>query len=156
MDIETRFKLDFVDNYGLDPTELPDFISIFDSGIGVIKRNNDVQKSDLKGGVVVNLVLVDDESIQRINKKYRKKDVTTDVVSLSYLAGDKFPGEDLVGEIFISVDTAKRQAIEHNHPLKEELLYLFAHGLLHVFGYDHKEETERVRMFSLQEEILAD
>lgn len=62
--------------------------------------------------------------------------------------------ECLVGEIFISEDTAIRQAREHKKTLKQELQFLFTHGLLHIFGYDHQKLNERRVMFDLQDEIL--
>lgn len=108
----------------------------------------------------IGLSLVNDETIRKINKKYRKKDAPTDVVSLSWIENESavsaFDGADnMLGEIFISVDTAEKQAGEYGWSLKEELLFLFVHGLLHVFGFDHLNERDKKKMFALQDEILA-
>jgi probable rRNA maturation factor len=100
------------------------------------------------------LVIVSDEEIRAVNREYRNIDKPTDVVSLSYFDQGYFPDDSLTGEIFISIDTAKRQAKEHKHSLDEELRFLFAHGLLHVFGYDHLKSGERKAMFKLQDEVL--
>ena len=56
--------------------------------------------------------------------------------------------------IFICCDVAKKQAKEYKHSLKREYSFLFLHGLLHLFGYDHMNEEDEKVMFSLQEEIL--
>ncbi len=108
------------------------------------------------------LVLVEDQDIALLNAAYRHKDGPTDVISLSYFKEAVFPRKkkvqatgDLVGEIMISVDTAKRQALEHGKTLKEELQFLFVHGVLHVFGYDHEKAAERKIMFDLQDEVLG-
>ncbi len=107
----------------------------------------------------IELSLVDDKTIRKINKKYRSKDVPTDVVSLSYIEnapnrGVSFPVDDLIGEIFISVETAKKQADSDGRFLKDEVIFLFVHGLLHVFGFDHMKESDRKKMFGLQERIM--
>ena len=107
----------------------------------------------------IGLSLVDDDTIRKINKNYRKKDVPTDVVSLSYTENAcnkavSFPVDDLIGEIFISVDTAKKQAGEYGWSFKEELIFLFVHGLLHVFGFDHLNDRDKKVMFAMQDKIL--
>ena len=72
--------------------------------------------------------------LRELNKKYRNKNKTTDV--LSFNLGDK---KNIMGDVYISVPAAKRQAKEYNISLKEELLRLAIHGTLHVLGYTHKE-----------------
>lgn len=103
------------------------------------------------------LTLVDDEKIHVINKKYRNKDRPTDVISFGYNNPEEdgdLPIIDL-GEVIISVDTAKRQAVEFNHPLCRELAFLFIHGTLHNLGYNHEiDEKEAQIMYDLQNKIL--
>ena len=108
-----------------------------------------------EGGGRVAVTFVNDREIRKFNKKYRKKDKVTDVVSLSYAGCERFPGDDLLGEIFISIDTAKKQAQEFKRTQSDELLFLFVHGLLHVFGYDHMKKAEREEMFARHGEIMG-
>lgn len=81
--------------------------------------------------------LTSDAEVQRLNRRFRGKDKPTDVLS--------FPGETTadgyhVGDIVISVPTARRQAEENDHPLARELRVLLLHGLLHCLGYDHETD----------------
>lgn len=109
----------------------------------------------------IGLILVDDEEITHINHSHRGKNKPTDVVSLSYIEAtshpDEFPtGFEMVGEIFISIDTAKKQAEEKGHSLEKELEFLFVHGFLHVFGFDHNTDEEEAEMEAWATKILAD
>ncbi|MCC6643274.1 rRNA maturation RNase YbeY, partial [Candidatus Peregrinibacteria bacterium] len=104
----------------------------------------------------IELYFVDSEQIKKLNKKYRGKDKVTDVLSFSFLEGEHFPGEDLVGEIFIDPITAKKQAESHGMKWQEELEFLFVHALLHVFGYDHENKRDFRLMFGLQAQIMPD
>lgn len=105
---------------------------------------------------------VNEETIQEINRQYRKIDRPTDVISFAFL--DEVENEIkiqgdvmlMLGEIFISVDQAKQQAKEYEHSLHRELCFLFVHGLLHLLGYDHQNEEEEKKMFQIQEEILQE
>lgn len=103
----------------------------------------------------VMLTMVGDTEIQALNKEYRGLDKATDVLSFSYFGQERFPGDDVVGEIAISVPTAKKQAKDHGKTLNEELQFLFLHGLLHVFGFDHIKKNERKIMFDLQDKIIG-
>jgi len=128
-----------------------DFINVFAKGLKVVE--SEISLKSMEG--VIQLSLVSDDEIKNINAKYRGINKHTDVVSLSYINEMKFPGKDLLGEIFISLETAEKQAKENDISLQEELLFLFAHGLLHVFGYDHMNAKDKKRMFDLQEKILV-
>lgn len=94
--------------------------------------------------------------MRKINKKYRKKNKPTDVLSFSRLEGEKHPTPfPEVGDVLISLEVAKAQAKEYQTTLKEEVERLTVHGVLHLFGYDHElSPKEEKRMFSLQEKIL--
>ena len=65
-------------------------------------------------------------------------------------------GELVLGDIVISVESARMQAEEYGHSLKREICFLTAHSMLHLFGYDHVEENEREEMEKRQEQILQD
>lgn len=111
---------------------------------------------NLDGEITSSVTIVDNETIQQINRDYRNIDRPTDVISFAYMESDAFdsPIKDL-GEIVIALDVAKKQAIEFNHPLRRELAFLFIHGTLHLLGYDHvHSEEEANEMFELQNNIL--
>jgi len=102
----------------------------------------------------VSILLTDDKSITILNKQYRDIDGPTDVLSFAQAEGDDFPsepGETLLGDVVISVETAARQAGEQSHDLDEEMDVLLAHGLLHLLGYDHAEPDEEREMLAKQE-----
>jgi probable rRNA maturation factor len=90
----------------------------------------------------VSVALVDDKTMRTLNRKFRHKNKTTDVLT--------FPGEESC-EIVISVDQARRQAHDEKHSLATELRYLLLHGVLHALGYDH--ETDHGEMNALELEL---
>jgi probable rRNA maturation factor len=119
----------------------------------------------------VSILLTNDEEIQEINREYRKLDVPTDVLSFPAteyaVPGDfsdleeEYPdsfhpetGELLLGDIVISVERAIRQAMEYGHTIEREIAFLTAHSMFHLFGYDHMEEEERIRMEEKQKFVL--
>lgn len=121
--------------------------------------------------VDVNVMLVDEETIQSINKSYRKIDAVTDVLSFplieykeagifdeeELLAQDAFhpdSGELMLGDIVICIPRMKQQAIEYGHDQKREFAFLVAHSMLHLFGYDHMTETEAFVMEQKQRAVL--
>jgi len=94
----------------------------------------------------VSIAFVDDEAMKDLNRRYRHKNRTTDVLT--------FPGDEpLLGDIVISVDQARRQAGEEKHSLPTEVRYLMLHGILHALGYDH--ETDQGEMNALEAEVRA-
>ena len=109
----------------------------------------------------VSLSFVSDEEIQEINKNFRDMDKATDVLSFPQIDYDvdevvmtNEKGEIVLGDIIISVDTAKRQAEEYGHSLKREICFLTVHSMLHLLGYDHMTEEEEAEMFGKQKDIL--
>lgn len=106
--------------------------------------------------VMFNIIIVDNEEIHELNKSYRGIDRPTDVISFALEDDDTFIKMNIriLGDIYISIDKARSQALEYGHSLLRELCFLTVHGILHLLGYDHmKEEDEKV-MFELQERIL--
>lgn len=93
-----------------------------------------VKSEQIQGDNEVNIIFVDDQFIQNLNQRFRGKDCATDVLSFP------FDVPEFLGEIYISLDTAKRQAAEYNHSIEREIAFLTVHGLLHLFGYDHGVE----------------
>ncbi|MDO4179469.1 MAG: rRNA maturation RNase YbeY [Phascolarctobacterium sp.] len=118
---------------------------------------------DLTDDTEVGITLVDDERIHEINREYRNVDRPTDVISFA-LDDDlddsdepeliDGPEEHLLGDIIISVETANRQGEEFGHGLEREIVYLAVHGLLHLLGYDHMVEEDKVIMRAKEEEAL--
>ncbi|MBV8600672.1 MAG: rRNA maturation RNase YbeY [Candidatus Eremiobacteraeota bacterium] len=88
----------------------------------------------------LSLSLVDDAAIRELNRRFRGKDEPTDVLSFPLDEGD------LLGDIAISVETARRQAADYDAPLEREIERLLIHGILHLLGHDHLERDERTRM----------
>lgn len=110
----------------------------------------------------ISVTIVDNDYIHEINKTYRHIDRPTDVISFAFL--DNNPKREelfhsgqmvVLGEIYISFEKAKEQAISYGHSLERELKFLFVHGLLHLLGYDHMVKEDEEIMFRLQDEILA-
>lgn len=108
--------------------------------------------------VELSVVLTDDNIIADLNKQYRNIDGPTDVLSFAQAEGEEdfdLEGEDLIlGDVVISVETAKRQAEAVGHGVDDEIDMLLVHGILHLLGYDHTEPDEADRMFAKQAELL--
>ena len=119
----------------------------------------------------VNILLTDNKGIKEYNLNYRGIDRETDVLSfpnidyespsnfsnLEEFQADYFDpdsGELILGDIILSVDRIKEQAIEYGHSQKREYAFLIAHSMLHLCGYDHMEEAEAKRMEDKQKAVL--
>ena len=116
----------------------------------------------------VNVILTDNEGIKAVNKECRDIDRETDVLSFPALEANKtkvsakkYPsdvnpesGRVVLGEIIICEKRAIEQSKEYGHSIERELGFLCAHGMLHLFGYDHMEEDDEKQMRSAQNEIL--
>ncbi|MBU0509474.1 rRNA maturation RNase YbeY [bacterium] len=100
----------------------------------------------------VNIVLVDDDEMARLHRRYTGVGGTTDVLTFDLTDGRKSPVE---GDIFICLDQARRQARELRLPIYQEVARLAVHGVLHLAGYRDRTETERQRMRRLEERSLA-
>ena len=126
-----------------------DFTAIIEQALKTLGIEDDVE---------VSCVLVDDERIHEINREYRQIDRSTDVISFAMEDNDQFYVEGMprtLGDIFISVDHAKKQAEEYGHSLRREMCFLFTHGILHLLGYDHMTDEQEKEMFGLQDKILG-
>lgn len=151
---KSAYKLDFAVRVAGLKINASGFNALMEKTIAVLQKEAGL-KAKMRGGTI-HAVLAGDEDIALLNAIYRGKEEPTDVISLSYFEEPDVPGEhNLFGEIMISVDTARRQAKSHKHSLEKELLYLFAHGMLHLFGYDHERPSERKAMFELQDKIVG-
>ena len=106
----------------------------------------------------INLSLVDDKEIRKLNRQWRGINKPTDVLSFNYpKARSPVAGKDLVpqlGDIVISMETVRRQAKLNKRTIKEELAVMIVHGCLHLLGFDHDLAAKEKRMFRLQHDIL--
>jgi probable rRNA maturation factor len=91
-----------------------------------------------RAGGGVTIAIVPDGRVQQLNRRYRRKDVATDVLS--------FPSDepDCLGDVVIAAGVARRQAANAGHSLQHELRVLALHGLLHLLGYDHERDGGRM------------
>jgi probable rRNA maturation factor len=105
--------------------------------------------------VELSVALVDDATIHELNRDWRKKDKPTDVLAFPLL--DPVPAKPtgMLGDVIISIPTARRQAQKHRKTLLEELTMLLAHGLLHLLGYDHQNDAEEREMNARTAELTA-
>jgi probable rRNA maturation factor len=118
------------------------------------KLIRDIFKFD-KSKTIMNIIFVNDEEIQRINRDYRNLDRVTDVISFALNDEKDFLIKtEEIGDIFICLDQAKRQATDYGHSLDREVGFLSVHGYLHLNGYDHMTKEDEEVMFKKQDEIL--
>lgn len=141
-------KLDIY-NHTRNPLKESLFLKLISSVERVLIKEKIMKKNET---YFVELTIVSKKAITELNKKYRKKNKPTDVISISFF--DKKVGDNFAGEIFICHRFAKYQAREIGHSLDTELRFLFIHGLLHLFGYDHQKQTESKLMERLTDEIM--
>lgn len=108
-----------------------------------------------KTRVELSIALVGDSEMRKLNTKYRKKNTTTDVLSFS--SGQRLgSGAILLGDVIISIEQAKRQARERNQTLKNEVVTLLIHGILHLLGYDHERSQRQAKiMGALERKLLS-
>ena len=121
-----------------------------------------LEMEGVKKNVNVYITLTDNANIQVINAEHRNIDKPTDVLSFPMFEREEVEGlkveddqEDILGDIIVSLEKVKEQAEEYGHSFKRELAYLVTHGMLHLLGYDHMIEEEKVVMRKREEEILG-
>lgn len=121
---------------------------------GYKTRDTCIRNVDKYDSVEVSLLLCDDGFIRKLNKEWRGEDHATDVLSMS----QHIPGLDIpilqLGDIVISVETARRQAEERGHALLDEMRILTVHGLLHLLGFDHELGKEAEEEMEKEEEQI--
>lgn len=119
----------------------------------------------LDSKLIITITFTTPEDIRKINKKYRKIDKATDVLSFPMFEKDEldekiknkdFLHEDVLGDIIISIEKVKEQAEEYGHSFERELSYMLVHGFYHLMGYDHIEEEDKKIMRPKEEKILND
>ena len=115
-----------------------------------------VAKDEKLDNIIYNVIIINNEKIREINREYRNIDRETDVISFALEDEKSFNRTDIrvLGDIYISIDKARSQALEYGHSFKRELYFLAVHGFLHLLGYDHMKKEDEEIMFKKQEVIL--
>lgn len=121
-----------------------------------------LKQTKTKENISVNITVVSQNEIRRLNNEFRGVDKVTDVLSFPLFEKDEIKGEEMldnfitsdIGDIVICKVRAKQQAQEYGHSLLREFCFLALHGLLHLLGYDHIEKQDEEVMFPLQKQIL--
>ena len=109
----------------------------------------------------ISVTFVNNEQIQELNKQYRSKDVSTDVLSFPMGENGVYDvnhttGAKILGDIVISMEKAVEQADRYGHSLEREVGYLSAHSMLHLLGYDHEDGgIEKVHMREKEEQVMT-
>ncbi len=143
----------------LDVEENPEYEKIIKR---VVEKCFEVENlTDSK--LILTITLTTPEHIRKINKEYRNIDKETDVLSFPMfekneidkkIKNNDFEHEDVLGDLVISVDRVKEQAVEYGHSFERELSYMVVHGFYHVMGYDHIKEEDKKIMRPKEENIL--
>ncbi|MDD6251223.1 MAG: rRNA maturation RNase YbeY [Oscillospiraceae bacterium] len=118
-----------------------------------------LQMENFKGSAEVSVSFVNNAQIKELNAQYRNKDIETDVLSFVMSEDGKYDldpvtGAQILGDVVISMEKAVEQADIYGHSLQREVGYLTCHSVLHLLGYDHEDNMERVRMREKEEAVM--
>jgi probable rRNA maturation factor len=106
-------------------------------------------------GSELSLLLVSDARIKVLNRKYRDKNSSTDVLAFAMRSGEGVSGQSpILGDVVISVETADREAAKRKISLKREICLYVVHGILHLLGYDDEDSAARKKMKAKQDELM--
>ncbi len=128
----------------------------------VLKKCFEIENMD-KLGLYVSVTLTCPSYIRKINNEYRNIDKETDVLSFPMFEKNEIDSmieagnnivHDVLGDIIVSVDRVKEQAIEYGHSFERELAYMIVHGFYHLMGYDHMTDDDKVKMRAKEENVL--
>ena len=146
LDIDITYDIEKIDDF-FDEKKIKEFVSY------ILK---DEYRGDFnKNEYYLSLLITTNAQIQEINREYRQKDAPTDVISFAYNETENFGTVNMLGDIVISIERVKEQSSEYGHSDEREFYYVLCHGILHLLGYDHIEEEDRVIMRKREEEILS-
>ncbi len=146
LNIDITYDIEQIDNF-FDEEKIKEFVSY-------ILKDEYKEEFD-KNEYYLSLLITTNEQIQEINCEYRQKDAPTDVISFAYNETENFGAVNMLGDIVISIERVKEQSSEYRHSDEREFYYVLCHGMLHLLGYDHIEEQDKVVMRKREEEILS-
>lgn len=143
----------------LDIEENTEYVELIEKVIGQAFKVENIDKINL----YINIILTNPENIKKINKRYRKIDKETDVLSFPMFEKEEIENmknngnniEEALGDIVISIERVKEQAEEYEHSFERELAYMLVHGFYHLMGYDHMEENDKKMMREKEEGVLS-
>ncbi|MBQ9742599.1 MAG: rRNA maturation RNase YbeY [Ruminococcus sp.] len=118
-----------------------------------------LQMEKFQGPAEVSVSFVNNAQIKELNAQYRNKDIETDVLSFVMGENGKYDldpqtGAQILGDVVISMEKALEQADLYGHSLQREVGYLTCHSVLHLLGYDHEDNMERIRMREKEEAVM--
>lgn len=119
----------------------------------VVKVVNFISQKEKKVKGEIEINIVDNRLIKKINREFRGIDKITDVLSFAWQE-DQVIKTDFLGQIYISYPKIKIQAKENKITINEEFIRMLAHGILHLVGYDHQTKAEADKMFRLQAQVI--
>lgn len=118
-----------------------------------------LETEDIASGTELSVLLTDDAAIRELNRLYRDTDAPTDVLSFAQMEGEAFVAPEgaaqHLGDVIISVETARRQALEYGVTIQNEAGHLLVHGVLHLLGYDHEDADDAAIMHAHEDAILG-
>lgn len=144
----------------LEIEENKEYVKIIKDVVKVCFQEENIKNSNL----YITITLTTPEKIQQINNEYRNIDKPTDVLSFPMFEKDEIEqvinnsenkNEEILGDIIISIEKVKEQAIEYGHSFERELAYMIVHGFYHLMGEDHIEENDKKIMRQKEEKILG-
>ena len=124
-----------------------------------------LEKSALGNGYEISVTVVDNDEIREINREFREIDSATDVLSFPMLEFEQpeLPFDDgeadfemPLGDIVLSLERAAEQASEYGHSIEREIAFLTVHSMLHLLGYDHMEEADRLQMRAREKQLMKE
>ena len=132
------------------------------TGIRMLVRrccNAVLKLENFEGPAEISVTFTDNAGIRELNKQYRDKDIDTDLLSFPMGENgvydiDMETGAKILGDVVISMEKARDQAERFGHSFQREVGYLTAHSVLHLLGYDHIDNLEKVRMREKEELVM--
>ena len=138
----------------MNTLEITTLVDVCDLDISCLEAVVQHLLSDKDLNLSVSCILTHDAHIRQLNKKYRNRDKTTDVLSFE-LSDAIHPEAHYCGEIYISVDRARQQAKTHNRSLQAEITHLTIHGTLHLLGFEHDTPEGYTQMQNEEKKYLT-